>query len=77
MAYKRNPMRCERICSLARFVMSLESGAAQTASVQWLERTLDDSAIRRLILPQAFLATDAVLILCAATWPAGWWFIRG
>ncbi|MGO8690747.1 MAG: adenylosuccinate lyase [Thermoguttaceae bacterium] len=63
MAYKRNPMRCERICSLARFVMSLESGAAQTASVQWLERTLDDSAIRRLILPQAFLATDAVLIL--------------
>jgi adenylosuccinate lyase len=63
MAYKRNPMRCERVCSLARFVMSLESGAAQTASVQWLERTLDDSAIRRLILPQAFLATDAVLIL--------------
>ena len=76
MAYKRNPMRCERICSLARFVMSLESGGGQTASVQWLERTLDDSAIRRLILPQAFLATDAVLILCQ-TWPAGWWFIRG
>ena len=64
MAYKRNPMRSERICSLARFVMSLESSAVQTAAVQWLERTLDDSAIRRLILPQAFLATDAVLILC-------------
>ncbi len=64
MAYKRNPMRSERICSLARFVMSLESSAAQTASVQWLERTLDDSANRRLTLPQAFLATDAVLILC-------------
>ncbi len=64
MAYKRNPMRSERICSLARFVMSLEAGAAATAAVQWLERTLDDSAIRRLNLPQAFLATDAVLILC-------------
>jgi adenylosuccinate lyase len=64
MAYKRNPMRSERICSLARFVGSLESSAAQTASVQWLERTLDDSANRRLTLPQAFLATDAVLILC-------------
>jgi len=64
MAYKRNPMRSERICSLARFAMSLESSAAQTASVQWLERTLDDSANRRLTLPQAFLAIDAVLILC-------------
>jgi adenylosuccinate lyase len=64
MAYKRNPMRSERICSLARFVTSLESCAAQTASVQWLERTLDDSANRRLTLPQSFLATDAVLILC-------------
>jgi len=64
MAYKRNPMRSERIGSLARFVTSLESSAAQTASVQWLERTLDDSANRRLTLPQSFLATDAVLILC-------------
>lgn len=64
MAYKRNPMRSERICSLGRFVMSLESSAVQTAAVQWLERTLDDSANRRLVLPQALLSIDAILILC-------------
>lgn len=61
MAYKRNPMRAERICSLARFVMSLPANAAQTHATQWLERTLDDSANRRLTLPQAFLGIDAVL----------------
>ncbi len=63
MAYKRNPMRSERMCSLARFVMSLQSSADQTFANQWLERTLDDSANRRLTIPQAFLAVDAVLIL--------------
>ncbi len=63
MAYKRNPMRSERICSLARFVMSLQSSPAQTLAVQWMERSLDDSANRRLVLPQAFLAVDSLLIL--------------
>ena len=63
MAYKRNPMRCERVCSLARFVMSLQSSPAMTAATQWMERTLDDSANRRLTMPQAFLAVDAILII--------------
>ncbi|MGE0609878.1 MAG: adenylosuccinate lyase [Pirellulales bacterium] len=63
MAYKRNPMRAERICGLSRFVLSLESSGQQTLATQWMERTLDDSANRRLVLPQAFLAIDAILLL--------------
>lgn len=63
MAYKRNPMRSERICSLARFVMVDSLNPAITAATQWFERTLDDSANRRLSVPEAFLATDAVLSL--------------
>ena len=63
MAYKRNPMRSERMTSLARYIMSLSSSPAMTAAEQWFERTLDDSANKRLSVAEAFLATDAVLII--------------
>ncbi len=64
MAYKRNPMRSERICSLSRFLMADAMNAPMTASVQWLERTLDDSAGRRISMPEGFLCADAILRLC-------------
>jgi adenylosuccinate lyase len=61
MAYKRNPMRSERVTALSRFVMSLASSPMMTASEQWFERTLDDSANRRVVIPEAFMATDGIL----------------
>ena len=63
MAYKRNPMRSERVGSLARYVLSLPVNAAVTASTQWFERTLDDSANKRIVIAQAFLSVDAILNL--------------
>jgi adenylosuccinate lyase len=69
MAYKRNPMRCERLCSLARFVVSQAWAADQTTAAQWLERTLDDSAGRRLYLPQAFLVLYADVVRGAVVYP--------
>jgi len=63
MAYKRNPMRAERMCSLARFAMTCAENPGYTAATQWFERTLDDSANRRLSIPQLFLAVDGILQL--------------
>ena len=65
MPYKRNPMRSERICAVARHVIALAADPAQTAATQWLERTLDDSANKRLAVPDAYMATDALLVLAA------------
>ncbi len=63
MAYKKNPMRCERVNALSRYVMAAAGTSAQTAATQWLERTLDDSAIRRIAIPESFLAIDGILML--------------
>ena len=63
MPYKRNPMRSERICAVARHVIALAADPAHTAATQWLERTLDDSANKRLAIPDAYMATDAILVL--------------
>ena len=76
MPYKRNPMRSERICAVARHVIALAADPAHTAATQWLERTLDDSANKRLSVPDAYMATDAILVL-AANVAGGLWVNEG
>src|SRR5262245_56847799 len=63
MPHKRNPMRSERICALARHVIALSFDTAMTAATEWLERSLDDSANKRIAVPEAFLASDSILLL--------------
>ena len=64
MPYKRNPMRSERVCSLARYLSGMPEYCGDTHSAQWMERTLDDSAIRRMVLPESFMCADAILDIC-------------
>lgn len=71
MAYKRNPMRSERLCSLGRNLSNISGAAEQTYKSQWLERSLDDSAIRRITLPESFLCADACMILVSLM--SSWW----
>ena len=74
MAYKRNPMRCERATGLARFVISLASSPLQTAAEQWFERTLDDSSNKRLAIPEPFWRSTGRCRSCMNV-RAGWWYI--
>lgn len=76
MPYKRNPILCERVCGLARFVIEMPATLAHTQANQWLERSLDDSAVRRVVIPEAFIAADVILNTCVqicdglVVWPA-------
>ena len=76
MPYKRNPMRCERICALSRYLMVDVLNPAITAGTQWFERTLDDSANKRIAMAEGFLAADAILNILLTS-PTGWSSTRG